>query len=97
MAKHITAHVTGKVQGVFFRDATREYAEDQGLCGMVRNEPDGSVYLEAEGDSEKIDAFVQWLKEGPSSAEVENVKIDDEGSPKGFKNFAIERPDAGYG
>ena len=96
MGKHITARVTGKVQGVFFRDATKQYAEDHGLCGLVRNEADGSVYVEAEGDSEKIDTFVQWLKDGPSSADVDDVMIEEEGSSKGFENFAIERPDAGY-
>ena len=48
--KHLSIRVTGKVQGVFFRASTREEAQRLGLCGWVRNEADGSVRIEAEGD-----------------------------------------------
>ena len=50
MKTHLEGNIRGKVQGVFFRDATRDFARFRGINGIVRNEPDGSVYLEAEGD-----------------------------------------------
>jgi len=95
MNKHVSVRVTGKVQGVNFRNATKDYAREQGLHGFVRNEPDGSVYLEAEGDVERVDALLDWLDHGPSAADVDGVSKK-EGQPRGFADFSVERTGAGY-
>jgi len=63
-------------------------ATDLGLVGFVRNERDGSVYVEAEGEKETLDRFVTWLRQGPPYAQVENVQIAS-GPVKGFPGFAI--------
>jgi len=47
--KHLNITVKGVVQGVFFRASTKDQADQLGICGLVRNEQDGSVYVEAEG------------------------------------------------
>ena len=47
-----------------------------GLAGIVRNEPDGSVYLEVEGEEKAVDAFVEWCRKGPSRARVDSVRIE---------------------
>ena len=58
--KHINIKIIGRVQGVGFRRAARDEARYLGIKGYIRNEPDGSVYLEAEGDELAISQFVIW-------------------------------------
>lgn len=65
----------GKVQGVFFRKFTQEKALSLGISGIVQNEKDGSVYIEAEGFEEQLTEFVDWLKEGSPKSEVSEVKV----------------------
>jgi acylphosphatase len=67
--------VTGKVQGVFFRESVKEMADNLGLNGFVRNEPDDSVYIEVEGEEAQIEKLAAWCKEGPEHAEVKEVKV----------------------
>lgn len=69
--------MTGRVQGVSFRWYTEERARDLGVAGWVRNEPDGSVVLHAEGSDEAVDALVAWCRTGPSLARVRNVAVRD--------------------
>lgn len=88
--KHYRIKITGKVQGVFFRKYTAEEAVRAGVNGIVRNERDGSVYIEAEGEEDKLDAFVEWCWKGSPSSKVENVGIK-EGNVKGYRDFRIER------
>lgn len=66
-------HVSGKVQGVWFRAATREQAERFALCGYVRNLPDGRVEVLAVGEEGAISALERWLWQGPPLARVEEV------------------------
>ena len=73
--KAVEAHVTGRVQGVSFRWYAQEQARRLGLTGWVRNEPDGSVRLHAEGETEAVDALVAWCHEGPSMARVRDVSV----------------------
>jgi acylphosphatase len=87
--KHYQIRVSGKVQGVFFRDSTRAKARELGIKGMVRNEADGSVYIEAEGDSETLATFLAWCKEGPTDARVDSLKMD-EAAPRKYTSFEIE-------
>lgn len=86
--KHVKMRISGRVQGVFFRTSAKEEAEKLGLVGFVRNEADGSVYVEAEGAGEAIDQFMAWCKQGPQLAEVESVQTE-EGQPKHFTTFEI--------
>lgn len=65
--------VTGRVQGVSFRAATAAEADRLGVAGWVRNEPDGSVAVHAEGGREAVAALVRWLHDGPPLARVEHV------------------------
>ncbi|MGH7917058.1 MAG: acylphosphatase [Candidatus Binataceae bacterium] len=62
--------VTGRVQGVFFRRATRTQANALGLTGWVRNLDDGSVEIVAEGAHDALQAFARWAKRGPAAADV---------------------------
>lgn len=87
---HRNIKVTGKVQGVWFRDSTRKKALELGLTGFVRNEADGSVYIEAEGEKDALDKLVAWCAVGPPKAEVERVALA-EGEVKNFTGFEITR------
>lgn len=78
--------VYGNVQGVSFRIAVKERAETLGIRGFVRNDPDGTVYIEAEGTPEAIAEFIGWCHKGPPLAEVETVEAI-EGAWVGFEEF----------
>lgn len=88
MDKHYDIRITGRVQGVFFRENTRELAVRQSIRGFVRNETDGSVVIEAEGDSADLKVFTDYLHEGPPLARVEQVQMT-EGDLKGYAGFKI--------
>ncbi len=70
------AVVTGRVQGVWYRDTARREAERRGLAGRALNQPDGTVLLEAEGPQAAVDAFLAWAAEGPPRARVDTVTVD---------------------
>ncbi len=86
--KHINIKVTGKVQGVFFRASTKAVADQMGIKGLVKNEKDGSVYIEAEGDETILSMFLEWCNEGPDKSVVENVAVED-GEVKNYRNFEV--------
>lgn len=88
MNKHVDIRVTGLVQGVWFRKSTKEKASSLGLSGFVRNEPDGSVYIEAEGGPEAIAELIKWCGDGPPLARVERVEPVD-GTFQGFIGFEV--------
>lgn len=90
MKRHFNITISGKVQGVFFRASTKAKAEALNLTGFVRNERDGSVYTEAEGEEESLRQFVDWCRKGPPRANVEKCEVDD-GPVRGFSSFIIER------
>jgi acylphosphatase len=66
-------YVSGEVQGVFFRDATRQRAGELGLDGWVKNLPDGRVEAVFEGPAEKVEEMIRWCEQGPPHARVESV------------------------
>jgi acylphosphatase len=66
--------VTGRVQGVFFRASTRDFALQLGLAGYARNLADGGVEVVASGDGEALAALYAWLHHGPPAARVESVR-----------------------
>lgn len=80
--------VEGRVQGVGFRWSAAREARNLGLAGFVKNMPDGSVYIEAEGTREDLDDFVNWCKIGPPFSSVETVEV---GSfpTEGYSEFII--------
>ena len=74
MQQTISIIVRGKVQGVFYRQSTKEKANELNVTGTVRNLPDGSVYILATGDSEQLNALVEWCWQGPRRARVTDVQ-----------------------
>ena len=90
MIKHLDITVTGQVQGVFYRASTKAVADQLGIKGIVRNEPGGNVFIEAEGDKVSLDMFLDWCKEGPEHANVISVQSH-EGELKNYRNFEVVR------
>lgn len=88
--KHISIRITGKVQGVFFRAAAKEQAEGLNITGFVRNEPDGSVYLEAEGEEIMLEQLTEWCAQGPPRARVDRIDVNG-GIVVGFHVFELRR------
>ncbi len=86
--KHLDITVKGKVQGVFYRASTKAVADQLGIRGTVKNEPDGSVAIEAEGEPALLGMFLDWCKEGPENAEVNAVETN-EGELKNYRNFEV--------
>ncbi|WP_370584507.1 acylphosphatase [Parapedobacter sp. ISTM3] len=88
--KHLNITVYGKVQGVYFRLTTKAVADQLGVKGTARNKPEGTVYIEAEGDSFALESFLEWCQEGPEGAVVEKVDCE-EGEMKNYRNFEVIR------
>ena len=88
--KHLAIRVKGKVQGVFYRAATKAIADALGICGFVRNEPGGDVYIEAESETHVLDKLVSWCRQGPPAAKVEEVTVV-EGVLRNYTKFDIYR------
>lgn len=82
--------VTGRVQGVGFRYFTQMEAKKRDLTGWVRNEPDGTVRLEAQGSEDQLDSFVQALKQAQPPADVEDVISVAVGAEEKEKKFSIQ-------
>jgi acylphosphatase len=68
--------VTGRVQGVFFRDSCRTQARAEGVRGFVRNRADGSVEAEFEGPEAAVERLIAWCRVGPPRAHVDDVTIE---------------------
>jgi len=82
--------VSGRVQGVFFRENTRKRAKKLGIKGWVRNLPDGRVEAVFEGKKDKIEELVNWAKKGPMFAKVDGVEVILEEYKEEFDNFEIK-------
>lgn len=80
--------ITGRVQGVSYRVAAKREAERLGLSGLVRNQPDGTVYLEVEGEEPALSRFLTWCRVGPQLALVESVRHTSH-PPAGHTGFRI--------
>jgi acylphosphatase len=85
---HLEIAVHGEVQGVGFRQSVRRQARQLGLAGLVKNQPDGSVLIVAEGPRHDVQQLVDWCREGPSAADVDRVEVS-EGSPQQLTGFRI--------
>ena len=82
--------VVGRVQGVWFRGATRDEARRLGADGWVRNRPDGAVEAVFEGDPDAVLALLRFCQQGPRGALVERVEATEE-EPEGLAGFEIVR------
>ena len=87
--KRIHIFVTGRVQGVFFRQSTRVMAIKNNVNGWVRNLDDGRVEIVAEGETQNIDNLVTWCKTGPANSRVDEFELLDEDSTGEFENFDV--------
>lgn len=80
--------VSGRVQGVWFRESTRRTAEAQDVRGWVRNKDDGTVEALLEGPADAVERVVAWCRRGPSRAEVVRVDVF-EAPVEGFDEFLV--------
>ena len=85
-AAHIIVH--GQVQGVWFRAGTKEKADELGLLGWVKNRPEGTVEIHAEGEKLQLERFIVWCRKGTPAANVTSLDIDGV-MAKEFKSFDI--------
>lgn len=80
--------VTGRVQGVWFRESCRREADAAGVTGWVRNAEGGSVEAVLEGEPDRVERVLAWMRVGPTHAEVANVEVHPE-LPVGETAFAV--------
>lgn len=81
--------VKGIVQGVFYRYSTKQAADALGLTGIVRNRPDGSVEVVAEGEEMDVGRLIEWCRQGPRGAFVEHADVEWAEVTGGFRDFSI--------
>jgi acylphosphatase len=75
--KAVAITITGRVQNVGFRFHTQKQAQEMELTGFVRNRPNGSVYVEAQGSAEAIERFILWCHQGSLWARVDKVQVQE--------------------
>ena len=80
--------VSGRVQGVFYRGTCHDVAREHGVHGWVRNLPDGRVEAVFEGPAEDVHRLVEWSRQGPRDAVVEDVRVQAE-PPEGISGFQV--------
>jgi acylphosphatase len=80
--------VSGRVQGVFFRDTVQRAAAERGVAGSVTNRDDGTVEAVFEGDADAVQALIELASTGPERAIVENVEVVEE-DPEGVEDFRV--------
>ena len=87
--QRVRLFVTGKVQGVFFRQTLKVMAKKNNVFGWVKNLKDGKVESVLEGEGEKIDRLIEWAHSGPANARVEDVEIHNEKFTEEFLKFDV--------
>ncbi|MFP4632298.1 MAG: acylphosphatase [Halobacteriales archaeon] len=86
--KRAHVHVSGRVQGVYYRASTRDAARERGVSGWVRNLEDGRVEAVFEGSDDAVEEMVEWCHTGSPRASVEEVEVEYE-EPVGLEGFEI--------
>lgn len=81
--------IKGRVQGVWYRASTHQQASDLGLVGWVRNMPDGSVEVFAQGSPDQVEALIRWCKGGPPLARVDRVAVDWTDPDSSYMRFQV--------
>lgn len=87
--KHLEIKIYGRVQGVGFRASAQTKAKELRLFGFVRNEPDGTVFIETEGENQNLEKFLEWCKKGTLFAKVEKVEFEYGIKLKNYSSFQI--------
>ena len=87
--KHLNIIIYGMVQGVSFRFWIEKKAQELGLTGFVRNEPNNSVYIEIEGEEAALKEFEAWCHYGPDTAQVDKIDVE-YGEMNRFEKFTTE-------
>jgi len=77
------------VQGVGFRYFVKHKADEFHIFGWVRNTSDGKVEIEAEGESENLAVFIDWIKQGPNRALIKTFTTSEISPERNFRNFTI--------
>lgn len=87
----VHVRVRGKVQGVWFRESTRQEAERLGVAGWVRNLPNGDVEAILTGPAPQVNALVDWCRHGPPNAQVQDLQVQEQAGPMEV-GFRVLRP-----
>ena len=87
--KRVHVFVTGRVQGVFFRQATKVIAIKNNVTGWVRNLDDGRVEILIEGDDKCIDSVIAWCDCGLANSRVDDIQINNENYLGSFESFEV--------
>lgn len=91
LMRHIKVNVKGQVQGVGFRFFTQQAATENAIVGWVRNEDDGSVLIEAQGEDKNIDAFLNEVEKGPSKfARVQDIEVTELAEDTELTKFEVK-------
>jgi len=88
--KQIHIFVTGRVQGVFFRQSTRVMAIKNNVNGWVCNLDDGRVEIVGQGEEQDIDNLANWCKTGPANSRVDEFELKEELITEEFENFEVK-------
>jgi|TARA_B100000508_G_scaffold43473_1_gene33912 acylphosphatase len=81
--------VSGKVQGVFFRQALKVVAKKNNVSGWVRNLKDKRVEVVLEGDNKSINSVIAWARIGPANSRVDDIEVTNEGFKNEFLTFEV--------
>jgi acylphosphatase len=90
MLQTISITISGKVQGVYYRQSAKEKARELNITGTVQNLANGDVYLIATGTPEQLQQLVEWCRKGPSRAKVTDVQVQEKAAQQ-FTGFSITR------
>ena len=85
IARHLV--ISGRVQGVYYRESMRMEAERLGVAGWVRNRRDGAVEALLQGEADAVEALIRWARVGPPAARVTGVEIDEVAFADGHTRF----------
>jgi acylphosphatase len=89
--KQLRVHllVSGKVQGVFFRQALKVIAKKNNVLGWVRNLKDGRVEAILEGDNKSTNSVIEWARIGPANSRVDDIEVSNEEFKNEFSTFDV--------
>lgn len=90
MIRHLNIKICGQVQGVFFRQFVYAKAKELRVVGFVKNLPDGTVYVEAEGEEKNLKKFLNFCYQGSPLSKVENIDFEFSNELKNFDDFLIK-------
>jgi acylphosphatase len=87
----LNAEINGRVQGIGFRAMIRNYADENNLFGFVMNKDSGEVRVVVQGNKEKLDRFLGWIKSNPGISRVDDIKFDVNEIKNKLKSFEIKK------